>query len=162
MTDSQLPPGVQRLIGPDGVLQRVRPAVYAWCERDGAVVLCRVASRGPGAGRWTLPGGGLRFGEDPLAALTREFEEETGLTVAPGDLLGVRSAVVEPAETVSGHRIQTLGILYRGTVLGGQLRDEAAGSTDQARWIDLHEVESLPLTALARWALSLAPRLSGR
>ena len=31
--------------------------------------------------KWELPGGGVEFEEDPLYTLTREVEEETGLTV---------------------------------------------------------------------------------
>lgn len=155
MTDQHVPAGMRRLLGPDGVVQRVRLAAYAWCEQDGAVLLCRVSDRGPGGGQWTLPGGGLDFGEDPTSGVVREVHEETGLEVAAGELLGVRSAVLEPAETISGHRIHTVGILYRGQVLGGTLRDEPDGSTDLARWVPLEELASLPLGATARWALAL-------
>jgi 8-oxo-dGTP diphosphatase len=155
MAGHQPPAGIGRLIGPDGVVQRVRPAAYAWCERDGCVLLVRVAPRGPGGGQWTVPGGGLRFGEDPSSGMVREVAEETGLDVVPGELLGVRSAVIEPSDTVSGHRIHTVGILYRGVVAGGTLRDEAHGSTDLARWVPRHEADALPLTDLGRWALDL-------
>jgi 8-oxo-dGTP diphosphatase len=155
MTDAALPAGIARLVGPDGVVQRVRPAAYAWCEQGGALLLCRVAGQGPGGGQWTLPGGGLRFGEEPLGALVREVREETGLDVAPGELLGVHSAIIEPADTVTGHRIQTLGVVWRVTVAGGQLRDELDGSTDRARWIPGPDVDRLPLTPMARWAIEL-------
>lgn len=155
MTHPAVPPGLARLLGPDGVVQRVRLAAYAWCEQDGALLLTRVADRGPGAGRWTLPGGGLHFGEDPLDGVVREVAEETGLDVVPGRLLGVRSAVIEPAEAISGHRIHAVGILYRGAIAGGQLRDEADGSSDQARWVPADEVDSLPMVGLLRWALEI-------
>ena len=158
MTDSALPARMRRFIGPDGVVQRVRPAAYVWCERDGLVLLCRVASHLPGRGHWTLPGGGLRFGEDPPRAAVREVREETGLDLELGELLGIRSAVLEPGETETGHRIQAIGILYRATLRGGELRDETHGSSDLARWIPLDEVASLPLTSSARWALALAVR----
>ncbi len=172
MTDSTLPAGIRRFIGPDGVVQRVRPAAYVWCEHDGGLLLSRVARGLPGAGHWTLPGGGLRFGEDPQAAAIREVREESGLEVALGELLGVRSAVLEPGETMTGHRIQSIAILYRATFTGGQLRHETHGSTDLARWIPLEELTSLPLTSSARWAMGLglgpaepvapAERISGR
>lgn len=155
MTQDDLPPGIARLIGPDGAVQRVRLAAYAWCERDGAVLLARVSSRGPGGGLWTLPGGGLDFGEAPIEGVVREVAEETGLVFEPDVLLGVRSAVLEPRETISGHRIHAVGLLYGGRITGGQLRDEPDGSTDLARWIPANEVAGLPQVGLVRWALGL-------
>ncbi|MGH8924396.1 MAG: NUDIX hydrolase [Acidimicrobiia bacterium] len=35
------------------------------------------------AGYWTLPGGGLDWGEDPSDGLRREFFEETGPASGP-------------------------------------------------------------------------------
>ena len=156
MSDAGFP--VARFVGPDGVVQRVRLAAYGWCEADEAILLCRISPQGPGGGQWTLPGGGLDFGEEPEAGLRRELLEETGLAGAVGELLGVRSAVLEPSETISGHRLQTVGILYRATVTGGTLRDEADGSTDLARWIPFTELDALPVTGLVPWARGVAGR----
>jgi 8-oxo-dGTP diphosphatase len=39
--------------------------------------------------RWSTPGGRVEAGESPLDALKREVLEETGLSIAPGELLGV-------------------------------------------------------------------------
>ena len=39
--------------------------------------------------RWSTPGGRVELGESPLDALKREVFEETGLSIAPGELLGV-------------------------------------------------------------------------
>lgn len=36
---------------------------------------------------WSLPGGRLEPGEQQLPALQREFQEETGLAIVPGELL---------------------------------------------------------------------------
>lgn len=138
--------------GPDGVVQRVRLGAYAWCERDGTILLTRVSAKGPGGGLWTLPGGGLRFGEDPAAGVTREVREETGYNVVLGALVGIRSDVLEPGQTISGHRVQTVGIIYRGTITSGELLDVFEGSTDAAAWISFEELEGLPSTDLLAWA----------
>ena len=59
------------------------------CIRDGRVLLAR-HTYGAGKGKLIIPGGYVMFGEIPQAALTREFQEETGITVKAGKLLGMR------------------------------------------------------------------------
>ena len=140
------------------VVQRVRLAAYAWIERDDAVLLCRIAPTSPGAGHWTVPGGGLEFGEDPAAGVLRELREETGLGGTVGELLGVRSVVLEPHETTRGHRIQAVGVLYRVTPVDADLVPEVDGSTDLAAWIPLAELDALPVVTLTLWAREQAGR----
>ena len=61
----------------------VRPSrgrgVKALLVCDGEVLFVRHTY---GPDRWELPGGSVRHGEAPLAALHRELEEELGLTIA--------------------------------------------------------------------------------
>jgi 8-oxo-dGTP pyrophosphatase MutT (NUDIX family) len=54
-------------------------------DDKGRVLLVRHAY---GSGRWMLPGGGLRRGEDALGAATREFAEEAGSTLEAARLFG--------------------------------------------------------------------------
>jgi len=66
---------------------RDRPAAFGVLARDGKVAVVRVEK--PGQAAWfDLPGGAIDPGEDDSAALVREFGEETGLNVAPGERLG--------------------------------------------------------------------------
>ncbi len=140
------------------IVQRVRLAAYAWIESDGRALLVRISAETPGAGLWTLPGGGLRFGEDPIEGVVREVAEETGLAARVGSLVAVRSIVLEPAETKGGDRIHAVGILYRATVTGGELRHEADESTDMPAWVPFAELDELPSVRLLRWARSVVGR----
>ena len=74
------------------VTPRVRAAVHASmprvvvegiCIESGRALLV-LGSRGLNEGRWSLPGGFLRFGESPEEGLLREIEEEVG---APARIL---------------------------------------------------------------------------
>ncbi len=58
--------------------------------RDGAVLLVR--HRG-GQRPWSLPGGGVERGERLVAAALREVREETGVSAAAPELLGVYEAL---------------------------------------------------------------------
>ena len=138
--------------GQDGVTERVRLAAYAWAERDDAVLLVRIAPGELGAGLWMLPGGGLDFGEDPAVCVRRELREETGLEGVVEGLLAVRSAMIEPHQTRSGHRIQNVGLLYRVGVTGGELRNEVDESTDLAAWVQFAELDALPAVPFVAWA----------
>lgn len=55
--------------------------VYGVLRRDGKVLLARSVFRGRTF--VNFPGGGVEIGEAPLAALKREFVEETGLAIRP-------------------------------------------------------------------------------
>lgn len=146
------------MIGPDGVEQYQRLAAYAWCEDGDRVLLCRIAPGEPDSGRWTLPGGGLDFGEDPPVGVLRELGEETGLAGRIDGLAAVLSRVYEPHQTASGRRVHLVGFLYRVTPTGGELRDEPDGSTDRAAWIPFGELDTLPSVDLLGWARAQAGR----
>ena len=53
-------------------------AVGAVAVRDRELLLIR-RGHGPAAGRWSVPGGRVNFGEDLRAAVVRELLEETAL-----------------------------------------------------------------------------------
>jgi 8-oxo-dGTP diphosphatase len=139
-------------------VDRVRLAAYAWVERGDAVLLCRISSPDVAAGQWTLPGGGLEFGEDPVDGVLRELREETGLVGTTGELLGVRSAILEPELTKRGDRLHVVGVLYRVDAPDADLVMELDGSTDLAAWIPFAELDALPALPLVRWAQERAGR----
>ena len=64
-------------------------SVAGVCLKDGCVLLAR-HTYGGGAGKLIIPGGYVEYGESPQDALRREFMEETGVTVEPKGLVGIR------------------------------------------------------------------------
>lgn len=117
---------------------------------DGAILLTRLSSIEPEAGRWTLPGGGMEFGEHPHDTLTREFVEETGLVPEIGSLLDVRSWF--RAADDRRPSMHVLQIVYEVVATGHPRVLEVGGSTAEAAWVDLDAVGTYPLVDLARWA----------
>jgi ADP-ribose pyrophosphatase YjhB (NUDIX family) len=133
-------------------MERTRLAAYAWCETEEAVLLAQIAPGFADTGWWTLPGGGLDFGEDPVDCVLRELREESGLEGRIDELVGIVSYVLEPSETILGDRLHVVGMLYRVTPIGGELRDERNGTTDHAEWIPLDRLDDVPLVELVTWA----------
>jgi 8-oxo-dGTP pyrophosphatase MutT (NUDIX family) len=77
-------------------LEGRRPASVAICvvAEPGTDACCLLMTRRAPtlrahAGQWALPGGGRDPGESATDAALRELHEETGVRVAPGDVLGV-------------------------------------------------------------------------
>lgn len=63
-------------------------------DDSGRVLLVRHSY---GSGRWTLPGGGIRAGEEPLAAARREVAEELGCALDEAVLVGLHRGTLHGA-----------------------------------------------------------------
>ncbi|MCC7424739.1 MAG: NUDIX domain-containing protein [Planctomycetaceae bacterium] len=132
--------------------RRTRVAAYGLLTDGDQILLCRLAKRLPGhrEARWTLPGGGIDFGEPPEAAMIREVQEETGLLVEATLLAGIDSIVAD-AGGVPCHNIR---IMYRARIVSGSLRNEIHGSTDLCQW--WHKDQCPELVDVAQAGLRLA------
>jgi len=70
-----------------------RVVVEAVCQDEKGRVLISKSSRGLSMGRWSLPGGFVRFGESPVDGIRREIREELGCDCVVGRLIRVEGRI---------------------------------------------------------------------
>jgi ADP-ribose pyrophosphatase YjhB (NUDIX family) len=146
---------VRRWFGMTEDTPRVYVGAYALCVKDDRLLLVRLAPHVSDAGHWTLPGGGLDWGEAPSDGVLRELFEETGLSGRITRLAGIFSAQYPRSADRRHNSVHHLGILYDVETLPGEVRHEQAGSTDYCAWVPLAEIATLPLVALAEFGRQL-------
>lgn len=99
---------------------------------------------------WTVPGGGLKPGEEPVAAVRREVVEEVGITLSAVQLLG-------QFQGREDYRHDTVHVFV------GQANDLTCtsdpGEILEARWFDVNALP--PLADYAQRTLTLWKRYQG-
>ncbi len=90
---------------------------------------------------WSIPGGVLEVGELVREATIREAREETGLTVEPGELLGVYDRILRNPEKRVQYHYVLIDFLCRR--VAGDLA--AASDADEVRWFTRDEMPALRL-----------------
>jgi 8-oxo-dGTP diphosphatase len=131
-------------------------AVSAAIFRDGRVLIVRRA-RPPAHGLCTLPGGGVELGETLEQAVIREVREETGLAIAPLELVGFREAIARDA---SGRVERHFVILpFAARWIHGEivLNEELA----EAHWRDPAGLAGLKTTEGLAQIVAAAERIAG-
>jgi len=91
--------------------------------------------------QWSIPGGVLEVGELVREAAIREAREETGLTVDPGDLLGVYDRILRNPEKRVQYHYVLIDFLCRR--VAGDLA--AASDAAEVRWFTREELPALKL-----------------
>ncbi len=111
-----------------------KPCAGVLITRGRSVLLAR-RGREPYRGMWDIIGGFLEAGEDPTDGARREAQEETGLTVAVGDLLAILP------DRYDAYSDWTLNIYYIARVLQGSPHPN--DDVDALEWFD---ADALPDT----------------
>jgi ADP-ribose pyrophosphatase YjhB (NUDIX family) len=114
--------------------------VGAIIVEDDRVVLVK-RGRAPLQGTWSIPGGVLEVGETLRKAAIREAYEETGLTIEPGELLGVFERVVPDEQGQLKYHYVLIDFLCWPKA--GQLA--AGDDAEDVRWFRRDELAALDL-----------------
>jgi ADP-ribose pyrophosphatase YjhB (NUDIX family) len=136
--------------------ERTRVGAYAIClDDERRILLCRIAPWVMPGEVWTLPGGGIDFGESPATGALRELTEETGYEGEIVELIDVSDHLFHGTVDGRDAPMHAIRIAYHVRIIGGALRDEVDGSTDTCRWYTLEAASRLHLASLARRTLRL-------
>jgi predicted NUDIX family NTP pyrophosphohydrolase len=141
-----------RIAGGEPEVLLVHPGGPFWARKD--------------AGAWSLPKGEYEDGEDPRAAALREFEEETGTALPPGELIELGSVKQKGGKTVSAWAAE--GDLDAGAVRSNTFTMEwppRSGRTaefpeiDRAAWFGVEAAREKLVAAQAGFVDRLLERL---
>jgi 8-oxo-dGTP diphosphatase len=118
--------------------EKVRVRVCGICWSDNRLLMVNHASITP-TDFWAPPGGGVEFGQSVNETLRKEFKEETGLNIRPGDFLFGCEFIQKP--------IHSIELFYAVTVESGTLKigsDPEIQIIKDVRFLSPSEISSLP------------------
>lgn len=158
--DGRLPPvrprAMDRGLDPADAAEpvvRQRLAAYGIVLSERGLLATQFSELTAVPGSWGLPGGGIKAGELPSEALTREVEEETGQSLEITQLLDVQSdhwIGRSPAGVVED--FHAVRIIYAGRCgrPSTPVVYDVGGTTSDAVWVRLDDWQRQPWTASAR------------
>lgn len=124
---------------PTGPQKPIEVIARGILSRNGRILLCRSVP----AGYFYLPGGHVEPGEAASEALVREFDEETGLAVAPG-----RCCLITEGRFFDGdvHRHE-YNVVFHVEHAGAPLPEQIPSREKRIafEWVDLAELPDLDL-----------------
>ena len=100
-------------------------SVTAVVIREGKVLLAR-HTYGGGKGLLIVPGGYVESGETPQDAVVREYREETGIEIAPREIIGIR------------FNLHDWYIAFAADYMVGEARSDGDENSEVV-WIDVEE-----------------------
>src|SRR4030042_6816040 len=105
--------------------------VGAILERNGKILLVKEA-QGRGKGKWSQPAGWIDVGENPIDAVKREVEEESGFGFIPKYVLGIYSLVRKDIER-DGSNPHPIKIIFIGNIIETKNRN-LHDDVSETRW----------------------------
>lgn len=149
------------------VIYGAKPMKIMWQRAAAYVVACDLQSRilltqfekagNPHSGFWTLPGGGMEWGEQAHETALRELKEETGLDGEIGALLATHSEWFDADQAESGQPGHALRLIYAARTFAGELKSDFSNddTTVAAAWFTPDEVRRLQRVDVVDFAISL-------
>jgi ADP-ribose pyrophosphatase YjhB (NUDIX family) len=117
--------------------------VGAIIEKDGKIILVQESdAKRADHGKWNQPAGWLDVGENPLEAVKREVEEETGFNFTPRAILGIYSLVREDLNTPEKGIPHAIKIIFIGDTDFSNpkaLHDDVSST----KWFSPEEIEAM-------------------
>jgi 8-oxo-dGTP diphosphatase len=96
---------------------------------------------------WSVPGGGMQFGQNASQNLVREFQEETGFIIETQDYLFVHEYLNPPLHALE--HFFSVKWISGDLKLGTDPELNAENQIiDEIRWLDLNEINKLPNNSL--------------
>ncbi|GFE64532.1 NUDIX hydrolase [Litoreibacter roseus] len=137
--------------------QRAAAYVVAF-DLQRRVLLTRFQKFGhPKSGDWTLPGGGMKWGEQAHETAMRELKEETGLDADIGPLLGAQSEWFEAGASEFGQPGLALRLIFEARNCSGDLKRDFSDddTTVDAAWFLPEDVQHLNRVEVVDFGIGL-------
>jgi ADP-ribose pyrophosphatase YjhB (NUDIX family) len=126
-------------------------AVGAAVCREGRVLIVQ-RGKAPSKGVWTVPGGAVHLGETMRQAAAREVEEECGIQIEVGEVVGILDNIIRDKDGAQpGIRYHYAIVDFAAQHVSGELApsDELMG----AAWVDPSELDAYRVPAKAQHVL---------
>jgi 8-oxo-dGTP diphosphatase len=117
---------------------KVRVRTCGICWKDGRLLMVNHSLVTP-TNFWAPPGGGVEFGQSVSETLRKEFKEETGLQITPGNFLFGCEYIQKP--------IHSIELFYSVTVDSGTLKsgyDPELQIIRDVRFLSTEEIQCIP------------------